>query len=421
MLQKEIAPGVRLTSLPGEKFKRNLITLHLLVPGRRETANELALLPHLLERRCEAIPSPLALSRKLFDLYGAELATDSYTAGANRVVSLAVSCLKNQYALAGEDLVGECAELLFSLLFAPVLENGAFAEEDLAIERDKQVDYLRSEMNDKRSYCLRQGRRALLGHSPLGIESAGYLDEMPGVTAQSLYAAYKGLLENAQMELVVCGADAGRLEERLARRLANVNRAPMPTESRMVAPRPEAFSHKSEAMDTAQGKLCILLCSGEVPDARGEAVMRVASALLGGLPTSRLFMNVREKQSLCYYCSSSYNALQGVLTLDSGVDHKDARRAADAMLHELKTLQNAPVTPDELAAAHSALQNAFRAAKDSPDSLVSWVFGQQLRGSGLSLDQEMELIASVKADEVQKALAAFTPAVEYVITGKEGA
>ena len=421
MLRQEIAPGAFLTSVPGEKFKRNFVVFHLVVPGKRENANELALLPHVLERRCEAIPDPMALSRKLFDLYGAELAAESFMAGSNRVLTMAVSCLKNEYALAGEDLEKECLELLCQLLLAPKRSAGVFEAEDVSIEREKQVDFLRSEMNDKRGYCLRQARRALYGDSPLGIESAGYLEEMPSVTPQSLHTAYEELLRDASLEVITCGVEGDRVAGQLVSKLSSLRRTPQKPTARTTVGVRSTFEQKSEAMDTAQGKLCIIASSEKIPDARGEAVMRVANAVLGGLPTSRLFVNVREKQSLCYYCASAYASLRGTLTMDSGVDHKNAHRAAEAMLYELEELQRAPVTKEELDAAHSAIQNAFFAAKDSPDALVNWAFNEHLRGTGLTLDEAAELVRSVDGDEVQKALASFVPAMQYTLTDKEGA
>ncbi len=420
MFRQEIGHGVYLTSVPGEKFKRNILVIHLVVPGDRNRANELALLPHVLERRCAAISDPMALSRRLFDLYGADLSAESYTAGANRVLTFAVSGLKNEYALANEDLESAYLELCCNMLFEPVLEDGVFATLDVDIERAKQIDFLRSELNDKRSYCLRQAGRILYGKTALGIESSGYLDEMEKVTPSSLYEAYEELVQTAQFEVICCGMDAKKVKAGIERYLNKRKRAPISPVARMVVKASHGFESKSESLDTAQGKLCMILTSGEQANARQDAVMRMASALLGGLPTSRLFMNVREKQSLCYYCTSSYTPLRGTITMDSGVEHKDAKRAAQAMLHELDCLQKEPVTESELAAAKLAIKNAFLAAKDNPDALVSWVFNEQLRETGLSLDEEMELIESVCAEEVRAALAAFTPAVQYVLTSKEG-
>lgn len=421
MKRTQIAPGAYIQSVPGEKFKRCKIVFHMVAPATRAGATALALLPSVLERRCEAIPDPTLLSRRLFDLYGAELSTDSYTLGANRVLSLAVSGLKNEFALAGEDLAGAFVQLACDLLFAPKLAGGVFESEDVEIEKEKQSDYLKSEMNDKRSYCVRQARRKLFGDSALGIESGGYLEELPAITPAGLYEEYTAFLKNAAIEVIVSGMEADAAAEAIARRLEGVRRAP-------AAPNPVAlfqtgapFARFTEPMDTVQGKLCVLLPGAGAREGRGEAVLRVANAVLGGLPSSRLFTNVREKQSLCYYCASSYSSFSGVLGIDSGVDHQNAERASEAILAEFTALQNAPVSDWELDAAHLALTNAFDTAKDHADALANWVFLEQMRGSNLSLDEMGALVASVTAEEIREALCGFTPKIEYVITGKEGA
>ena len=409
MQRTEIAPGAFVTAIPGEKFKRGIISAALVNESARETASALAVLPHVLERRSAAVPDATLLSRRLFDLYGADLSADSYTAGANRVVSLD-----------GEDLAGEYLDLLFGLLFAPVLEGGAFAAEDVDIERGKQADYLKSEMNDKRTYCLRQGRRKLFGTGVLGIESAGYLEDMPGVTPQVLHGAWQDLLRHARVELFVCGVDADEAAEKLAARLRAIDRAPAPLPKRdLPAQRPD-FEQFTEPMDTAQGKLCILATSQRALDARFDAVMRVANAVLGGLPTSRFFTNVREKQSLCYYCASGFTALPGVLTMDSGVEHKNAKRAARAMLQEFETLQGSLAADAELDDAKRAITTAYAAAKDAPDALVGFSFNEWLKGTNATLDEAAAAVQSVTREEVRDALASFTPAVQYIITQKGG-
>ncbi len=420
MTRTQIAPGAYLTQLPGDKFKRARITVHLVAPGRRDTATTLAVLPHVLERRCKAIPDPTALSRRLFGLYGAELNCESYTAGANRVLSAGVSGLKNAYSLASEDLAGEYLDLLCNLLFEPYLENGVFAAQDVGIETEKQADYLNSEMNDKRSYCLRQARRKLYGDSPLGIESPGYLEDLPGVTPESLYAGYLDFLKSAQIEAYVCGADADAVAARLARRLEAVGRAPVSPATAPPLAKTATFEHYAEAMATAQGKLAIVLNSGLARDGRGDAVMRLAGALYGGLPTSRLFMNVREKQSLCYYCAAAYAFHSGTLTVDSGIDHKDAKRAAEAILQELTAMQSENVSAQELENGKRALQSAFTGVPDNPDSLMAWAFNEWLRGTNRRPDEVARQVQDVSADEVREALAAFTPSVEYLISEKEG-
>ncbi|MDL2293084.1 insulinase family protein [Ruminococcaceae bacterium OttesenSCG-928-D13] len=422
MKRTQIAPGVFYTQVPGEKFKRCKLAVHLVVPGRRENATALALLPHVLDRRCDAVPDPTALSRLLFSLYGAELGSESYTAGASRIVSLSVGGLKSEYAMAGEDLAGQYLDLLCNLLFHPKLsDQGFFEDEDLAIEKEKQAEFLKSELNDKRSYCMRQARRKLYADSPLGIESPGYLEDLPGITPENLYAEYTNLLNTAQVEVLACGMDAEAAARRVAESLVRPGRAPVALPPTEAVPVPPSFEHFSEGMDTVQGKLCILCASGKSSDGTADAVGRVASALYGGLPTSRLFVSVREQQGLCYYCATAFGYFGGTLTIDSGVDHDKAEHARDAILAELEKLQQTPVPQDELDTAIRYLKSAFSSAKDSPDALMNWAFTEQIKGTGRSLDEMAEAVGKVTPGEVQALMAGLTPAVEYVITGKGGA
>lgn len=424
MNELHLAEGAGLLAVDAkqaQRFKRYKIDIHLIIPGERDKATAQALLPHVLERRCAAIPSALAVSRRLFDLYGAELTGESYTAGQNRVVTLGITGLKNEYVLADEDVAGEGLDLLLDLLFSPYTEKGVFAAEDVAIETAKQADHLRSEMNDKRSYCLRQARRKLYGKTPLGIESAGYLEDIPQMSPEMVYAAYTDLLQHAIIKVVVCGVDTALVAQKVTARLVQINRVltrPMPLKAAEIMP---AFATYSEAMDTVQGKLCILLANGKIPNAQQDTVLRMASAALGGLATSRLFQNVREKQSLCYYCTSVYGAFSGTLQMDSGVDHQNAERAAKAMLHELEVMQTELITEKEMENARLAIQNSLKAAGDSPDALTAWAFNEYLRGTNQTMLELAERLQQVTREQIRDALAEFKPCLQYTITGKEGA
>ena len=422
MNRNMVSPGVYVTALPGEKFKRCRISVHMALPGERETATALAVLPHLLCRCCEAIPDPLQLSRRLFELYGAEVNGESYQVGASRMVSLRISGVKPAFALADEDLQAEYISLLCELLFSPKLEGAAFSAADFVVEQEKQADFLKSEMNEKRSYCLRQARRKLFGDSPHGLESAGYLDDIAGLTPDFVYECYRALLQTAQVEIMVTGLDAGQVGAAIAARFGGVEgRAPeAPLRADPIVPS-AAMEIATEAMDTVQGKLCILCPSGILPDEKDAAALRVASAVLGQLPTSRFFMNVREKKSLCYYCVCSYSASTGVLCIDSGIDHENITKAAEALLHELRVMQQDLITEEELAQAKSALQNSFTAAlRDNMAALEGWYLNQQLLGFTPEPDEAERLTAAVTCEEVRDALAVFAPALEYVLTRKEG-
>lgn len=418
MKRMEIAPGASLSIVPGNKFKRCKITIHLMVPNAKETATEYSLLPNLLTRDCEKIQDPMQLSRYLFDLYGAEFTSESYSLGTTRVITLGVSGLKAEHSMHGEDLEKQYVDLLCELLFHPKLENGTFCADEVEIEKEKQTDFLRSEMNDKRSYCLKQARRKLFKDSPLGVESSGYAEDVSKITSASLYASYQNLLKTAQIEAVVVGMEPEKFTTALGEQLAKIEREPVVLEKNKAAENFAQLETFEEPMDTVQGKLCIMYTSGRVANAQQMAVMRVANSILGGLATSRLFTNVREKQSLCYYCASSFGGKAGVLTIDSGVDHANCALAAKAIVQEVETMQSELVTQEELKNAKDALTTAFVAGEDSISALENWVFTERVNGTDLSLEEFSALVNSVTPEQVRMAMAGFTPAVQYAIIGK---
>ena len=114
-------------------------------------------------------------------------------------------------------------------------------------------------------------------------------------------------------------------------------------------------TRKEEAMPLSQGKLSLgfrLDCSD--PEAWAPALV-VLNELYGASPASKLFLNVREKRSLCYSCSSLADLRKGILLASSGM--KPANRAVteEAMLEEMKHLVDGDVPDVEWEAAMHSL------------------------------------------------------------------
>ena len=171
-----------------------------------------------------------------------------------------------------------------------------------------------------------------------------------------------------------------------------------------------------EPMDTVQGKLCMLFTGGGIVGEPELSAMRVAVALLGGTATSRLFQNVREKLSLCYYCSAGYTASTGMLCIDSGVEHANADAAKEAILREFAALKEGPVTEQELQETKRALKNALCCVNDNLGSMENWWFGERMRGSEAPPEQVIREIEAVTEQDVKDALGRFTLSVTYRIT-----
>lgn len=416
MKRENLAPGVFLNTLDAQKFNRCRITIRFQYPACRETATASAVLPLVLERCCADYPDMTLLSRQLAKLYGADLSVDNSTNGANRVLTVSVTGIKDEFALEGEDLTAEYADLVFGVAFRPYLVNGRFDEEAVAIERGKLRQQLQAEVNDKRLYCVRQARRRFFGDSLAGVERDGYLEEVDGVTPQLLTQVYEEMLCRASIEVTAIGAKDETVRRLLLAALEGRKRdwqAPLPG---LFMPRRQP-DHQVETMDMVQAKLCLLFTAGRCTGAQEIAASRLAMALYGGSVTSRLFLNVREKQSLCYYCSSSYTSVTGCMMVDSGVEPANARKAEAAILKELAQLCDGPITDEEMEDCRRGLLSSLESVEDSLSGLEGWYFAEIARGGPVSTPaQARAALEQVTKEQVRQVLRQFTLSVSYLLT-----
>lgn len=416
MKRENLAPGVFLNTLDAQKFNRCRITIRFQYPACRETATASAVLPLVLERCCADYPDMTQLSRRLAKLYGADLSVDNSTNGANRVLTVSVTGIKDEFALEGEDLTAEYADLVFGVAFRPYLVNGRFDEEALAIERGKLRQQLQAEVNDKRLYCVRQARRRFFGDSLAGVERDGYLEEVDGVTPQLLTQVYEEMLCRASIEVTAIGAKDETVRRLLLAALEGRKRdwqAPLPG---LFMPRRQP-DHQVETMDMVQAKLCLLFTAGRCTGAQEIAASRLAMAMYGGSVTSRLFLNVREKQSLCYYCSSSYTSVTGCMMVDSGVEPANAQKAEAAILKELAQLCDGPITDEEMEDCRRGLLSSLESVEDSLSGLEGWYFAEIARGGPVSTPaQARAALEQVTKEQVRQVLRQFTLSVSYLLT-----
>ena len=422
MERKQLAPGVYLTALDAQKFNRCRITVHLRFPAKREYATNTALLPLVLERGYAACPDMTALSRRLAALYGADLGVDLGVAGIDRVLTADICGIKDEFALKGENLTAEYCGIVLGTIFDPYLVDGAFDPEAVRIEKETMTRRLQAEYNNKRLYCVRQARRKFFGDSPAGTELGGYLADLPAVTPQTLKAEYDRILQSAVIDVMVQGADADSVAALVQERLAGIRRTPCAYAAPVAMPRAETQRYSEEIPGLTQAKLCMLFTTGDAAVQPTIHQLRMAMGLFGGTSTSRLFRNVREKQSLCYYCASTAVRSTGVMMVDSGVEPGGEERAEQAILKEWETLKNGPITPGELEDTRRALLSGMESLGDSLAALESWYYGQIARGEPLT-DPETARAAvrAVTAEEVRAILQGYSYSVRYIVTAQEDA
>ena len=416
-IRKEIAPGVCLTYLPAQKFKTSLLSAQFIVPLSQEHVSAYALLPSLLRRGTVSCPNLEALTARLDQLYGARIGCTVRKKGENQCVGFVASFIDDRFVPGGEKLLEPMADLVGELICDPVTERGRFLGSYFESEKQNLMDAVAGIINDKREYADLRLLQEMCAKEPYGISRLGSQEGAEKLHLQKLYAQYNELISSAPLEVIYSGsARMDRVEGAVLRALATLPREGV---RELMLTNPHQGSGEvrmvEEEMDVTQGKLGMGFSIGS----DDNTALLMGNTLFGGSSNSKLFMNVREKLSLCYFASSMYHRQKNLITVSSGIEFQNYQQAFDEICLQLKAVQNGDLEDWELEGARSTLLNAYTAMGDSQARLENFYLGQAATGQAETPELLAKAIQEVTLPRILDAMQTVSLDTVYFLKGKE--
>ena len=418
-----VGASATLRTVTTNRFKSGLLSVSSALPITPKTACIAPLLLSVLRRGTEKYPTLAHINRRLEYLWGTGFSVRCFYRGNYQILGFSAELLDSAYLPADtEDLTDAALELLGEILFHPVLDaDGLLSEKYVESEKALQCDAIRAAKNNPRGYAMEQCRAILYDGEPCGALQYGTEAETEAITREELTDFWRTWIKGWSPDCFYVGpADPALLKEKLERafgaRIA-LEKAPLPRglgearEGRGLLAR--------EELPVSQSQLVIgLRCNTTLNDADYFATA-VMNEMLGVSPISKLFMNVREKLSLCYSCSSLYNAFMGTLLISCGIRRENREQAEQAILREIRAIAEGDFREQELEAAKKSLDNAYDQLKDSPGGLENFFYGRALVGNCLSPEDCRAGFCTVQAEDVSRVARAMTVDVTYFLEGTQ--
>ena len=400
----EIRPGVWLTHLREDKFKTACFSVSLLSQLNRETASMNALIPFVLRRGTASFPDMEALSTRMEELYGTVVEPIIRRIGEIQCSGFYASFPEDDFLPKGEGVLKDTIELTLDLLLSPVTRGGLLLPAYVESERDKLLDLISSRMNNKRSYAVLRCIEEMCCCENFAVSRYGDEESCRSINYKKLSRHYRILLQTSPIELFYCGRASLRDVKALLRdHLSTLPRGEIDTEIgteiRMNALEAEPRSTVEE-MDVAQANLVIGWRLGECMDDPDFAALYVFNDLFGGSTGSKLFLNVREKLSLCYYASSIIDIRKGLLLVSSGIQLTNLDAAKAEIFAQLDAVCRGDFSEDDLRTAKAGVISDLRSIPDSQGALESFYLSQAVAGADYSPTDLAELVNEVTAEQV---------------------
>ena len=398
-----LAPGVTLRCCRDSRFKQGCLSFQLVRPMDAGTASMNALIPSVLLRGTNRCPDLRAITQQLDELYGAAVSPLVRRIGDYQITGLYCGFMDDRFALPGDQVLRPMLTFLEELLLDSPLVDGGFDPAFVESEKKNLITTIESELNDKRAYAMGKLLRIMCAKDTFGLPRLGEPEQVAAIDAVGLYRHYREILETSPIEIFYVGSAAPELVGRLLMPLLNK----LPRKVLTLAPQtgfhPCEGSDAVQTMDVSQGKLCMGFTTPITNRDPDFAAMQVMNVIFGSGMTSKLFVNVREKMSLCYSIGSGYYGTKGIITVAAGIDFDKEALVREEVLHQLQLCRDGEISDAELNAAREAVINSLRTTHDSPGAIEGFYATAALSGLALGYADYMTAVQQVTREDVVKA------------------
>lgn len=399
---ENIADGVRLCAQSTDKFKTCRINISMAMPLDLN-ASARAILPFILHRRCAKYPDYIMLSRVLDELYGASVSAGVLKRGESQILSFNLTAIDDRFALDGDTVALECVQLLCDMIFDPLTDGDSFPADIVEQEKRLLTEAIENEMNDKRRYALMRCEELMFSDEAYGINRLGTVEDVKALTPEVIYSEWKNVLREAVVQITMVGSmDVEPVADMLRERFSHIEREPVCLSTKFITDVSKE-EYICEEMPIKQGKLVMGLRTGMKNEDDNAVPMRIAVDIFGGGTYSKLFSVVREKMSLCYYCSAALFSSKGVVMVQSGIEDINEEKAKSEILNQLSLVAQGDFSDDDFSSSIKSITDSIISNNDTPESICAWYASQLLRDKLKTPEEYVEEIRSVERRQVVEA------------------
>lgn len=403
--KKEIKQGINLHQIYTEKFKTNLYAIFLATPLKKENVTLNALLTAVLRRGTKNIKSQELISKKLEMMYGAVFDCGIEKTGDSHVMKFYLETLDEEFLPEPENILKEALDILTEIVFNPLIENDIFKTQYVEGEKKNLKQIIEAKIDNKAKYAYDRCIEEMFKDKPYGLYKYGYVEELEKITSQDLYEYYKNLINNCKIDIFCSGRMKKDETEKLVEQNENIqklkDRKPeyiINNETTEEKTKTE-IKNVEESMQVTQGKLVLGLDIHETEE-NSRFIAAVYNAILGGGANSKLFQNVREKQSLAYTASSGYNRVKNSIFIRCGIEIQNYQKALDTIKEQLDDMKNGNFTDEDIKNSKELILASIEAITEEQDTEITYYYGQELADRFVSIEEYAKKISSVTKAQI---------------------
>lgn len=399
---------VHLHLLSTEQFRTRHVSVKVAVRAERKTVTATAMLPFLWMEGSQRYTSSHALMQRADELFGTVLRSSISKRGSQQICELYAAVPEEAGIAIAEGVFEEAQNLVLDVLMHPYVQNNQFPDNHVAREQQLHTKRIESVYDDKAAFAMERCiANVSRGHDAMVLPRFGFKDDVSTLTGASLFKRNEEIIHAAEVHVYMIGNistdEAKHYLEQLCDSFPQRERKFSMGIERALPIVERDVNYIEDHQSVQQGKLNLGYRTNVSYADDTYPAMQMAVAILGGFPHSKLFVNVREKESLAYYASSRLDGISGITTIQTGIEIDKYDKALEIILKQVEAMKVGEITESEFTFTKRGLLNQFKQALDQPMSMADVHFTGVLTGTYRDIPGLMERLEQVKLDDVVQA------------------
>ena len=402
----ELKQGIKAHFINTDKHKTDLSCVILTVPLKREIVTKNALIPFLLRRGTEKLPSQYEINKEMENMYGASFNCGIDKTGDNIILKFYIESIRNEFALNGENILEMNISNVLDIVFNPLKVNGKLNAEFLEIEKENLRKVISSKIDDKDAYAYERCISEMYKGEGFGLFKFGYAEDIDEITIDSITEYYNWLIDNAKIDIFISGKINNEDVKLILLNNENIKKLKpregyyiLNNESTECKEIVEKENEIFESMNVVQGKL-VLGLDVNFKDENAQCIALVYNAILGDGANSMMFQNVREKEGLAYSSKSSFIKQKMNIFVRCGIQIENYEKALSLIKVQLENIKNGLFTDEDIEVAKVYLTSSIKNIEEEQDTEVVYYIGQELSKTNRSVEEYISRIEKVSKDDV---------------------
>ncbi|MGE6377885.1 M16 family metallopeptidase [Peribacillus muralis] len=387
--------------LSSEKYVQTTIAVRMYLDLDEKVTTGAALLPYILLHGSERFRNNFIIQSKLDEEYGAKLGVSIDKKGDKQVLCLSLKFYNQKH----KKIKPEILTVLHDLLTQPLI-----TKKSVELEKELHSRRIQNEIFNAYNYSYKKSLLYLHDNGQkLYIDKVGSIEDIETWNESKLRNLHQKILHEAPIHLYVIGdIDEEGVFEQLSRCLW---RGTAGSRHSMIPPKPVRSLIKTYHCEKFQSEHAIITaCSstgGITLKSEKYPALVVFNRLLGGLPHSRLFMNVRNQLQAAYSITSMLDAINGLLFIQTVIDPASEELVLRRIFKEVKSIKEGDCSQKEWRATIKILKNSYKLSLDSPISLIDFHQNGLISGKVRTMTEMIDCIDRVELQDIQDAAQVF--------------